>query len=395
MIKKAQLRFVAIMMSILFGVFSIIFATVYYTSFTNTVANVENVINDTAAGFYMPGGAGVHSNSIIVTLNPIGDSINDKIKNVWFDDGTFTQEQANDIITAILSKIHKSGHIDNVYYKVFTSTPDRALLVAVDASDSFASLRQNAISTFFSMVIIYFLLFLLMMKLSWWVLKPLRDSFDKQKQFISNASHELKTPISVISANVDVLAQENNNSQWISNIKSQTTRMSGLVEDMLSLAKLDEGNNKLIFEKFNISDEVLETALPFDAVAFEKGKTLNVEVAPDIIYNGDKQSVKKIVNILLDNAIKHADEKGEITVTLKKDNNKTILIVTNSGSHIAAADANKIFERFYRGDSSRSRESGGSGLGLAIAKSIADSNKWKISAVSIPEVSMTITVILQ
>ncbi|MBE5754817.1 MAG: HAMP domain-containing histidine kinase [Clostridiales bacterium] len=395
MIKKAQLRFVAIMMSILFGVFSIIFTTVYYIAFTNTVANVENVINDTAAGFYIPGGARVHSNSIIVTLNPIGDDINDKIKNVWYDDGTFTQTQTDEIITAILSKVHKSGHIDNVYYKLFTNSHDRALLIAVDASDSFASLRQNTISTLFSMVIIYFLLFLLMMKLSWWVLKPLRDSFDKQKQFISNASHELKTPISVISANVDVLAQENNHSQWISNIKSQTTRMSGLVEDMLSLAKLDEGNNKLIFEKFNISDEVLETALPFDAVAFEKGKTLNVEVAPDIIYNGDKQSVKKIVNILLDNAIKHADEKGEITITLKKDNNKTILIVTNSGSHIAAADANKIFERFYRGDSSRSRESGGSGLGLAIAKSIADSNKWKISAVSIPEVSMTITVILQ
>ena len=104
-------------------------------------------------------------------------------------------------------------------------------------------------------------------------------------------------------------------------------------------------------------------------------------------------SVKKIVSILLDNAVKHADPCGEILVTLKKENGKTVLTVFNSGSFVPTEDSNKVFERFYRGDSSRSRESGGSGLGLSIAKSIADINKWKINAVSIPEVSMTVTVV--
>ena len=170
--------------------------------------------------------------------------------------------------------------------------------------------------------------------------------------------------------------------------------MSVLVEDMLSLAKIDEGQKKLKVEKFNLSNEVLENALPFDAVAFEKGKTLNIDIQPDITYNGDRDSVKQIINILLDNAVKHADKNGEITLTLKKDGNKTIITFFNTGSQIPEENADKIFERFYRGDSSRSRESGGSGLGLAIAKSIADTNKWKISAVSKLNVSMTITIIL-
>ena len=128
-------------------------------------------------------------------------------------------------------------------------------------------------------------------------------------------------------------------------------------------------------------------------MAFENGKTLNIDIEPDILYKGDLLSVKKIVSILLDNAVKHADPCGEILVTLKKENGKTVLTVFNSGSFVPTEDSNKVFERFYRGDSSRSRESGGSGLGLSIAKSIADINKWKINAVSIPEVSMTVTVV--
>ena len=154
-------------MCILLGVLSIIFATVFYISYTHTIANIENVINDTATDFYMRGSSGAHSNSIIVTINTNGDSINDKIKNVWFDDATFTQEQANQIIEVVLSKVHKSGHINSVYYKIFANAQDRALLIAVDATDSFLSLRQTMISTLLSMAVIYFLLFLLMMKLSW------------------------------------------------------------------------------------------------------------------------------------------------------------------------------------------------------------------------------------
>lgn len=392
MIKKAQLKFVCMVMAILLGVFSVIFASIYYISYNQNLNTIERHIDETAKSFFLPDGRAPHANCIIATLkiNPANQC---EIIDTWIDEQTFSDEFATKITTRALSGRHSSGIVGNVYYKIIIEGVPSPIFIAMNCTDAMLVFRTNTTNTFFVLLIIYALLLLLVMKLSWWALKPLRESFEKQKQFVSNASHELKTPISIISANADVLQQEDNN-QWINNIKSQTERMSVLVEDMLSLAKIDEGNLKLNFEKFDLSSEVTENALSFDAVAYEKGKTLTLNVQPDIIYSGDRQSVKKIVNILLDNAVKHASEKGEIIIELKKENNKTILSVFNTGSNVESENANKIFERFYRGDNSRSRESGGSGLGLSIAKSIADANKWKITAKSTPNVSMTITVIM-
>lgn len=380
-------------MAILFGVFGVIYVAVYYISYNQNLSNIEHTLDETATTFYLPDGSGTHSKTIIVTINKNSFGSDYVMRGIWFDDDTFTELQAKELISEALAKSFKSGRIDNVFFKIYQKEDSRELLVAVDATDSILMFEQNVTRAFFVLLTIYIIMLLIVMKLSWWVLKPLRESFDKQKQFVSNASHELKTPISIISANADALKQEADN-KWVENIKSQTTRMSELVDDMLSLAKIDEGNIKLIYEKFNISELVVENALSFDAVAFEKGKTLNIDVQSDIIINSNKESIKKIVGILLDNAIKHASDKGEVAISLRKENNKTVLSVFNTGSKIAKENANKIFERFYRGDNSRSRESGGSGLGLSIAKNICDANKWKISAVSIPDVSMTITVIL-
>jgi signal transduction histidine kinase len=226
------------------------------------------------------------------------------------------------------------------------------------------------------------------------VFQPIVESNLKQKQFISNASHELKTPLAVISANADVLKQAGDNT-WLSNIRSQTNRMNVLVGDMLTLAKMDEGKINLINTAFSLSELVVNSTLPFDAVAFEKGKTIDVDVDENVNIVGDEESAKKIINILLDNAVKHADERGEIKVSLKKENGRIALTVFNSGSLVPNIDSSKVFERFYRGDSSRARESGGSGLGLAIARGIADANKWKISAESQYGISMSITVVFK
>ena len=169
--------------------------------------------------------------------------------------------------------------------------------------------------------------------------------------------------------------------------------MSSLVADMLTLAKMEEGKNKLLVSQFNLSEEIINTILPFDAVAFEKGKVIETDIQPDVMYNGDAHSVKKIINILMDNAIKHSDNNSKISAVFKKENGRIALTVSNTGSCIPTAESNRIFERFYRGDSSRSRESGGTGLGLSIAKSIADSNKWKIFALSKYGESMKITLV--
>ncbi|MBQ7235684.1 MAG: GHKL domain-containing protein [Clostridia bacterium] len=393
MIRKAQIKFICITMSILLGVFSVIFLSVYYLSYHQNDLSIEKTLEDTAASFFIAGEEGlIHSNSVIAEIKPTQN--NGYVYEIWFDDTAFTNEQANRIVKTALNRVYSSGKVGNVYYKTFTDNDNITLLVATDATEAMIYLRTTTVNAFFILFSILIILFFIVTALSKSVFKPIEDAFNKQKQFISNASHELKTPISVISANADVLLEDDKDNKWINNIKSQTSRMGVLVEDMLSLAKIDEGKVKIKTEKFNLSDEVNETALPFDAVAFEKKKELEIDILPDLIYVGDRQSVKQIVNILLDNAIKHSTDNGTVKIELKKENGKIILSVFNTGSDIPTENANKIFERFYRGDQSRSRESGGSGLGLSIAKSIADANKWKISASSSFGESMTITVIL-
>ncbi len=396
MVKKAQISFVCITMSILFCVFTIIGGILYYISSTNKLNNIEHILDETARSFILPEGTGIHSQTIIAQIKDSTHRPSSQVNDIWFDSQTFTEEQVNIVIKTAISKVQELGNVGNIYYKFynFDNIPnlDGSIFVAVDATDTITIFTNNYLKTLFTLLITYGLLFLVVMKLSWWALKPLRTSLETQQQFFANASHELKTPVSIISANVEVISEENS-SQWTSNIKSQTERMSLLIEDMLSIAKLDENNYEIFNEKLDLSQIILENALYFDTVAYEKGKTLTLNIQPNIIHTCDKNSVVKIVNTLLDNAVKHASENGDIILDLKKENNKIILSVFNTGSEVPDKDSNKVFERFYRADSSRARSTGGSGLGLAIAKSISNANKWKLTAESKLNESMTITLI--
>ena len=391
MIRKAQIKFITIVMCILLAVFGLLYGVMFNIGLHFNEQTIEQTLKDTASSYLINPNGHIHSKSIIaVVVEDINH--NKSVKSLSFDSETFTLEQANYLINVAISKAYYSGKISNVYYTTFDINGIH-LFVATDATEMVTAFRTKDFETRISLLITYGVLLVIVVALSKSIFKPLHDAFNKQKQFISNASHELKTPLSIISANADVLKAESDN-KWVNNIKSQTERMNDLVQDMLSLAKIDEDKIKLTREKFCVSDEVNEVALSFDAVAFEKNKNLQLFVQPNIHHVGDKQSVKKILSILLDNAVKHADENGQIIVELKKQNGKTILSVFNSGSNIPAENANKIFERFYRGDQSRSRQSGGSGLGLSIAKSIADANKWKIFATSVPNQSMMITLVI-
>ena len=392
MIKQAQIKFICIIMSILFAVFSVIGIITTSIMYNISEHSIEQTLDVTAESVYLTGPEEglIHPKAIICRLIPTYEQ-QGSTYFLWFDDNCFTQQEADHIVNTVLSKHHNSGKINQVYFKIYHTQND-TLLVAIDAADIKLQNYYTISNLFIILTIIFLVLFAIVTALSFYVFKPIKDAFHKQKQFISNASHELKTPIAIISANADVISQDDDN-KWVDNIKSQTVRMSGLVDDMLTLAKIDEGRIKLKSEKFNISDEIINCSLPFDALAFEKGKTLIINIEPDVIYTGDKASVNQIVNILLDNAVKHADKGGEIIVDFHKEKSKNLLSVSNTGSKIPAEQSNKVFERFYRGDSSRTRETGGSGLGLSIAKSVADANKWKISAQSIPDESMTITVV--
>lgn len=216
-----------------------------------------------------------------------------------------------------------------------------------------------------------------------WLVMPVRNTFDKQKRFISDASHELKTPLAVISANVDVLEAESGENKWIGYIRNETNRMSELVNELLSLARLDDKTgNKLNMTELDLSALVMQTALPFESTAFEMGKKYDVEAQPDVFIKGDESSLRHVLTILIDNALKYSDKNGEINVRLYTRSNKKYIEVYNTGRGVAADKLKRIFERFYREDEARNSKSGGYGLGLAIAKASIEAHGGKITAQS-------------
>lgn len=395
MVKKAQISFIAITMSILLVIFGVIYAITFSIMRNINELSIERTLDEAELSYKTNGEDVIFRKGIIsvVVYNHFTNSYSYKFT---FDSDAFSNEEATKIIEDALSSSLYSGKFSNIYYKILSldDTQTKFILVAGDMSESIEVFRSQVVKAFLLMLFLYLALFYIVFRLSFIVFKPIKDSLAKQKQFISNASHELKTPLTIISANVDVLDKSENN-QWAKNIKSQTERMNILVGDMLTLARMDEGDNKLIMTEFNLSEETTNVALSFDALAFEKGKTLELDIMENIKITANKESFRNILNILLDNAVKHASENGVIKVSLKKESTKIALSVYNSGSLVPNMDSNKVFERFYRADQSRSHESGGSGLGLSIARSIAQSNKWKISAQSDYAKSMTITVVFK
>ncbi len=223
-------------------------------------------------------------------------------------------------------------------------------------------------------------LLLVSIVLSGWVVRPVRDAFNKQRRFISDASHELKTPLTIICADADVLENEIGENTWLTHIKTQTARMGFLVHDLLSLAKTDE-QGKTLHAEFDISQAVLSTSLEFESRAFEEGKNLLLEVVPNLRFIGDEPRIKQVCAILLDNAVRYSGEGAEIEVSLKAEGGKLLLSVYNTGPGIPQSEFKKVFERFYRSDQSRARTTGGYGLGLSIAQSVVEVHKGKISVV--------------
>lgn len=257
------------------------------------------------------------------------------------------------------------------------------IVVFLDISSQQQSMNNLIVITTIIGGIAILIFFVIAVILSKWLVKPVKETFDKQKLFISNASHELKTPLAVISANADVLESEIGENKWLSYIRSESMRMSELVNELLCLARLDDkSGHKLQMSKLNLTDIVLATALPFESTVFEIGKKFDVDTEENVFFYGDESSIKHVLTILIDNAIKYSAEHGEISVKLYTRSNKKIIEVYNTGDGIPQEKLHKIFERFYREDEARNSKSGGYGLGLAIAKSTVEAHGGKIHAES-------------
>ncbi|SEM55650.1 cell wall metabolism sensor histidine kinase WalK [Paenibacillus sp. OV219] len=216
---------------------------------------------------------------------------------------------------------------------------------------------------------------------------PVKEAFEKQKRFIADASHELKTPLAVINTNADVLLANgedtiNTQVKWLHHIKSETERMKTLTNDLLYLTQMDDARERMIQVPFDFSEAVESVILTMEAVIFEKELNLDYDIEPNLSVTGNCEQMKQVVMILLDNAIKYSNPNGSIQLALKRHQGHIQLSMTNTGPGIPADQIDKIFDRFYRGDASRTRKNGSYGLGLAIAKSIVEHHRGKIHAKS-------------
>lgn len=285
----------------------------------------------------------------------------------------------DDDLKELAEDIIKSGKSTGTENNLAFYNADKGGYTLVTFMDN-TVVNENALTLFrytlifggVALVLFFFLSVFLARK----IVNPLEESYQKQKQFISDAGHELKTPVSVVSANAELLSREIGDNQWLQNIQYENERMGMLVGQLLDLARTENVTPQM--EHIDLSRLVAGEALPFEGVAFEKGLVLNSNITNGIGVEGNGTQLKQIVSILIDNAIRHSKEQGEVYLSLTKENGYAKLSVVNKGDEIPAEQREQIFERFYRVDTARNGEDKHYGLGLAIAKAIATSHKGHI-----------------
>ena len=275
------------------------------------------------------------------------------------------------------------------YYYTTNHHTGESLMVFIDYQDELeATFRLFSLSLLVSVICILILIFPIW-HLSKKAMRPVEKSIEKQRQFITDASHELKTPIAIISADADVLEMCSGENEWVTSIKNQTIRLDGLVKDLVTLSKLQEEPKAPEKTTFNLSKAVEETVSSFEILAKTNGITLTYDAGKNIMLTANENEIRQLISILSDNAVKYTTENGNINLTLTKNARSIILSMTNDCESISKEKLEKLFDRFYRADSSRSRETGGYGIGLSIAQVITERNGGKIEAISTKPDSVT------
>ena len=299
---------------------------------------------------------------------------NNEIIKIDLSGNIYTEEEIKNITSNILKENSIKGSYNELLYLV-TTKDDYKLVSCIDmtiTNNSSNKLLNIIIVIGISSMVIAFIISLIIAKK---IVKPLELNDKKQKQFISDAGHELKTPVSVINANLELLEKEVPDNEWLNNIKYENERMRLLVTELLDLSRAE--NKKMEFSKINLSHLVTGEALPFDAIAYEAGIKIESNIKDDIYVLGYETELKKLISILLDNAIKHNDGGDTIFINLFLNHKYATISVENSAKTLTEEEISHLFERFYRADEART-DGTHYGLGLAIAKAVVDNHKGKI-----------------
>lgn len=287
--------------------------------------------------------------------------------------------EAAELANAVLKRGALSGY-SGIYRFKSQLTDFGRIIIFLDCSIQLKSALSMVFTSCFIALACILAIFIVICIFSRRFLKPMIDNIEKQKRFITDAGHELKTPLAIINANVEVMEIMSGSNEWLESVKNQVKRLDQLVKSMLQLAKMEEGTLSPVLSDFDLSSAFSEITEPFKTMASQKGKTLWIHTQPGVRMNGDEGSIRNLISILVDNAIKYCSDDGTIDAALTRDGKNIKIKVRNSSNAQNGGSLERLFDRFYRPDDSRARETGGFGIGLSMAKTIVDAHKGKISA---------------
>ena len=291
----------------------------------------------------------------------------------------------------IIDKRADHGYIDDFRY-IKSDNKDSAIIVFLNVSREKQSMKSLLLLTLIVSAVSLAIVFVLVELFAGRAIRPIANNIKMQKQFITDASHELKTPLTSISTSLDVISMEHGEDEWTENIKNQTGRMTKLVSELVTLSRLDEDMPLPNKEQFSLSNLGWEIVEIYEAQAKGKNKKFSAEIEDNIDLYGDKAAVGQLLSVLLDNAIRYSDDNGDIRLSIYKKKNKPRIEVFNTCHYDTPPDTNRLFDRFYRPDESRSRETGGTGVGLSIAKAVVTAHGGTISASCPSGETMTIKI---
>ena len=310
----------------------------------------------------------------------------DYIASVDEDDAMQFAKQA-------LSRKNGRGYLKEYRYAV-EQQDGETVVIFLNVSRDLQYMRSLRTLTLAVSGVSLLLVFVLVLLLSGKAIKPIAKNIERQKQFITDASHELKTPLTSIATSVDVIELEHGEDEWTDNIRTQTGRMTKLVSELVTLSKLDEELPLPNKETFSVSNAAWEIVEVYQPQAKGLGKTMTVDIQDDVTMLGEKNALQQMLSVLLDNAIRYSDEHGEIRFTLQRKRGKVRIEVFNTCQLETPPDVDRLFDRFYRPDASRATQTGGTGVGLAIAKAVAETHGGTITASCPSGKTMTIKVTL-
>lgn len=302
-------------------------------------------------------------------------------------------EDANAYALRAWKRQQTSGFLSSYRY-LMEHTPEGTRIIFVDCTRNLSTFRAFLFTSILVSILGLLSVFVLVLFFSRLVMKPVAESYEKQRQFITDAGHEIKTPLAIIEANRELLEMEYGENEWNNSIQRQTARLADLTDGLIYLSRMEEAEKHLQHMDFSISALAEETAQSFQTLADLQDRHFSVEIEPLLSYCGDESSIHRLFSILIDNAIKYSPPQGTVKVTLNKRGKNIQFMVYNTVAHLSAESLPFLFDRFYRADSSRNSETGGYGIGLSIARAITDAHKGKISAKSTDGQSLLITVIL-